>query len=181
MPRLFVALDLPPERAHTLTALQVDALHARWTPAHQVHLTLRFVGRVDEPTAAALRVRLREVHLPPFSVAGSGLDVLPSLRRARVLVARIDAVPPLMRLQGEIDSIVVEQGARAESRPFFPHVTFARLKHADPREVQRFLTAHAEVTIEAFPVTGFHLYRSDLTPSGATHTVIESYGPGAEP
>jgi 2'-5' RNA ligase len=181
MPRLFVALDLPPDRARELSTLRNDTLNARWTPAHQLHLTLRFLGQVDGAAESALREKLRGVRMAPFSLSGDGVEALPSRRRARVIVARIDAEPRLTALQAEIEHEVVDRSIEADTKRFFPHVTLARLKQAAPREVRRFLIAHADAGIEAFRVTQFHLYRSDLSPSGATYTVIESYDLEAEP
>lgn len=175
MPRLFIAVDLPPDRTDALAALRDDALEARWTPAEQLHITLRFIGDVEDRPTEELRERLRDVAASPFALAGVGLDVFPSRRRPRVLVARVGSEPFLARLRDEIDRIVVAEGFEADTRPFNPHVTFARLKRAGPRAVRHFLKAQADLTIEPFRVTQFHLYRSDLKPSGAQHTVIESY------
>lgn len=178
MPRLFIAIDLPADRSDALSALRDDSLDVRWTPANQYHITLRFIGDTGEETVEALRNDLRAVEVPSFSISGEGLDVFPSRRRPRVLVARMSTHPELELLREEIERTVVRYGFDPESKPFNPHVTFARVRRGSPREVRQFLKANAGITLAPFSVTDFHLYRSDLQPSGAQHTVLESYGLG---
>lgn len=180
MPRLFVAVDLPQARRTALAALRDDRLDARWAPADQLHVTLRFVGEAAPDAAEALRASLRDVTVPGFTLSAEGLDVFPSRRRPRVLVASVRAEPRLARLRDEIERVVVAQGFEAEARPFNPHVTFARLKRAPPQEVRRFMKENAGLAIDPFAVTQFHLYRSDLGPDGAEHVVVESYPLGNE-
>ncbi len=180
MRRLFIAVDLPDDRTRALTALRDDELPARWTPAEQLHITLRFIGEAGEAAADELRRALRHIDAGSFTLSGSGLDVFPSRRRPRVLVARIGEAPPLAALQAEVERVAQAQGFAPEKKPFNPHVTFARLKRARPRDVRQFLKSNAGVTIEPFEITAFHLYRSDLLPTGAEHTVLESYELGAE-
>lgn len=178
MPRLFIAIDLPPDRTDAVAALRDDRVDARWTPVDQYHVTLRFIGDAEEETVEALRKDLRAVDVPAFSMSGSGLDVFPSRRRPRVLVARMSMQPELEKLREEIEAVVLRHGFDPERKPFNPHLTFARVKRGSPRDVRQFLKANGGLTLAPFPVTEFHLYRSDLQAGGAEHTVLESYGLG---
>lgn len=175
MARLFIAIDLPPDRSAALATLRNEELGARWTPVEQLHITLRFLGDVDETEVEPLRERLRGVASPSFRVSGEQLDTFPSRRRPRVLVARVSSDSNLIRLREEIERVVIELGFEMETRPFQPHVTLARFKRAAPRKVRQFIKDHSTRSIEPFIVSQFHLYRSDLKPSGAEHTVVESY------
>lgn len=175
MPRLFVAVDLPESRSERVAELRDAELNARWTPASQYHITLRFIGDVGAERTEALRESLRTIEAPPFSLAGGGLDVFPSRRRPRVLVVRIGPDPSLERLRNEVERVVVAQGLDPEPKPFHPHVTFGRLRRGSPRAVRRFLKANAGLSIEPFAVSSFHLYGSTLGSDGAEHTILESY------
>lgn len=175
MPRLFAAVDIGPGQAAALEQLRDETLKARWTPPDQFHLTLRFLGDVEEDTSDQLIEVLAEAKVEPFELGGDGLDVFPSRRRPRVLVARIDRHPQLMRLQQQIDRRVLGLGIPEDRRSFNPHVTLARLKGAGPQEVREFMKQHADFRLGAFRVDRFHLYRSDLGPNGAVHTVLETY------
>lgn len=174
MPRLFVAIDLPDDLVDAFSTLEDASLDARWTPPEQFHLTLRFIGAVDEDKAQVIAEKLSQIDSPPFEVSGEGLDVFPSRRRPRVLVARIHATPPLTSLQSRIDEKLLELGIEQDRKPFNPHVTFARPK-ASPREVRVYMKKHLDFQFAPFVVERFHLYKSDLGPSGAVHTVLRSY------
>lgn len=175
MPRLFVAIDIPPENREALSRLAAPEIDARWTPAEQYHLTLRFLGHVDDETAERIGTNLSSIRSSAFRATIEGLDVFPSVRRPRVLVALIDHAPDLMALQDAIDHATKNLGIKPDRKAFNPHVTIARFRDVRPLEVRRYLDAHAAFRAGQFDVGTFHLYRSDLSPKGAKHTVLETY------
>lgn len=175
MARLFIAIDLPDDQTASLQQLRDDSLSARWTPEEQYHLTMRFIGEIEDSTTEQLIEALREIEAEPFTLSGQGVDVFPSRRRPRVLVSRIEPEPRLMALQKEINRAVVMLGLPEDRKSFNPHVTFARLRDAQPRQVRGFLKQHEEHRIEPFLADRFHLYRSDLHPEGAVHTIRSTF------
>lgn len=181
MPRLFIAVDLPEEQAAALQALKEEKLNARWTPQEQYHITLRFIGDVDDATASQIAAALREITLQGFELRGEGLDVFPSRRRPRVLVAAIDDHPRLHRLKEETDRVVNRFVEEENSKTFHPHVTFGRLKRGRPQDIRSYLKDRASFRLDPFPIREFRLYRSDLGAGGAVHTVLESYPLTLEP
>ena len=78
-----------------------------------------------------------------------------------------------MDLERQVEVAAHDLGFEAEKRPFRPHVTVARLKRADAEAVHRWLRAHTAEA--AFRVEAFHLYASDLRPSGAVHERLASF------
>ena len=175
MPRLFVAIDLPDDRSLQLRDLHDDALSARWTSPEQYHLTLRFLGDAEASQADALRERLGEIDLPSFLLGGEGVGVFPSIRKPRVLVARISEDPGLMALQVQVDDLASELDFKEDRKSFNPHVTVARFSRTSPQQVRGYLKNHGEFRIEPFVVNEFRLYESELSPEGAIHRVIQSY------
>lgn len=175
MPRLFIAIDLPDDRRNGLLDLHDDELPARWNPPDQYHLTLRFLGDVDDAETGRLQEQLSLIDHPPFSIEGQGLNVFPSIRKPRVLVARIDEAPGLVALYGLVSSVASDLGFDPQRKPFNPHVTVARLKNATPRAVRSYLKEHSGFEIEPFRVDEFFLYASRLTPDGALHDVLQRY------
>ena len=175
MPRLFVALDLPDAERSRLAALQDPALSARWTPAHQYHLTLRFIGDVPEAAVASIQTALAAVQAAPVVIEGSGLGVFPSQRNPRVLFARIHEAPALMTLQERVETVLIDQGLPPDERPYHPHITLARLKRADARRVRRYRKRHTEVQVGPVTVGAFTLYESQLGPDGARHEPLAAY------
>lgn len=175
MPRLFIAIDLPEARSSGLRDLQDDALSARWTSPEQYHLTLRFLGETEDLQTRTLQERLTRIDLPSFLLGGEGLGVFPSIRKPRVLVARMSEEPGLMALQAEITDVATELGFKEERKPFNPHVTVARLAKASSREVRGYLKKHEGFGIEPFVVSEFRLYESQLGPAGAIHSIVQNY------
>ena len=176
MPRLFVGIDLPEAHKARLAGLRDDALPGRWTPSSKYHLTLRFIGEVDEHRAAMVEQALADCRAEAFSLQGRGMGVFPSQRRPRVLFAAIDATPVLFALQQQVEQALRDIGLEAEPKPFRPHVTLARLRQAEAQAVRTFLDAHQAFTLAPFQVDQFHLYESVLRREGALHTSRASYG-----
>ena len=170
MPRLFVAIDLPDDHKTALVGLRDDALPGRWSRPAQYHLTLRFIGEVDEEHAAAVEQTLAGVRGETFTLQGRGLGVFPSPRRPRVLFAALDPAPALLALQARIDRALRAIGLDDDPKPFRPHVTLARLRGADANAVRAFLRAHEAFTLDPFEVRHYALYESVLRPEGPRYT-----------
>lgn len=185
MPRLFTALDLPPAAIDTLCAFRQEQhldVRARWTPAENLHLTLRFIGEIDDARAERVEATLADVHgrNAPFDVEPLGLGVLPSRRTPRVLTVRIDPSEPLQRLYGTLQDALAAVDVEREERLFRPHVTLARFKNASPERVYAALRTMQAPPLDPFPADRFYLYESTLTPDGAVHTVCAAYPLGAD-
>ena len=175
MPRLFVAIDLDPEQASSLASWRDDSLNARWMPEHQYHLTLRFVGEANDEVADRLAEALTEARGAPFELSSIGMDVFPSRRRPRVLVVRVAPNPELIRIQTSIDQLVVDLGLPDDKKAFNPHITIARFRMVRPQQVREYLVRYSDFRLPPATVRSFHLYRSDLSPKGAKHSILETY------
>lgn len=170
MPRLFVAIDLPDAHKDHLADLKEDTLSARWTPPHQYHLTLRFIGDVADERVDVIEQSLTTIRQEAFMLYGKGLGVFPSIRKPRVLFAVIEPVPALKAFQQRIEQALQDAGVPADDKPFHPHVTLARLRGTTARTMRGFLKAHRDYALDPFDVTRYYLYESVLRPEGALHT-----------
>ncbi len=124
--RLFYALwpDDPVRRA--LARWQRDHLPAQARPTHvaDLHLTLHFLGQVEEDRLESLRVLGRQQRFEPFELI---LDRIGHWRRPRVLWVGPSEIPqPLAGLYGALGKGLTELGFELDPRPFAPHVTLAR-------------------------------------------------------
>jgi 2'-5' RNA ligase len=191
MPRLFLAIDLPPHARSALAALGAELPGIRWVAAAQLHVTLRFLGEVPAEAAVTAAVALEGVAAAPFPVALAGVGVFPprpGRQPPRVLWAGIAPAAPAVALKAAIDGVLgpdLEAGARA----FTPHVTLARLKgnpgagkegtiHT-PRHLSAalvsFLDRHRPLSSASWTVEAFHLYESRTLPEGAVYTRLRTY------
>jgi 2'-5' RNA ligase len=179
--RLFIAMPFPGEVVSALHAIQQGIRGARWVPEGQMHLTLRFLGDVEEECLEPLQEQLAAIRLDPFPLAVAGTGCFPPRGRARVLWAGLAPSPPLQELSRLVEAGVGAAGLPAEIRPFSPHVTLARLADADPGEVRRYLDRQQGLGLAPFPVEQFILYASQLTPRGALHAPVATFNLGSGP
>lgn len=178
--RLFIAIPFPADIITALHALQHGITKARWLPEQQLHLTLRFLGDVDETSFEPLQEELGRIQLPPFSLAVAGTGAFPPRGLPRVLWAGLSPSPPLLSLARQVEEQVVAAGFPREHRPYSPHITLGRLTSANPAEVRHYLEEHRSFALPSFAVERFILYGSRLTPKGAIHTPLSSHSLAAD-
>lgn len=170
MPRLFIAADLPAPLKATFSGLSGELPLARWVSPEQLHLTLRFIGEVDQGTLSAISSALSRIRFAPFQLTLRGVGHFPPGKRLRVLWVGLDPCPALMQLQLELELALQETGIPAEGRRFSPHLTLARLKETLPAAVSAFEIRHNDLACPPFEVGEFILYSSLLTAKGAIHS-----------
>lgn len=175
MIRLFVAIDLPETVRARLATLRAGVPGARWVDAENFHLTLRFIGEVDNRTADDIDGALSTVRVPRFDLWLRDVGVFGRGRGARALWVGVDANEILLRLQGKVENAICAAGLARETRKFTPHVTLARLRDVSTSRLQRFMTEHSGFAAGPIPVGRFTLYSSFLSSSGAIHTPETSY------
>jgi 2'-5' RNA ligase len=175
MIRLFVALDLPGSVRDRLASLCNGIPEVRWIDPQNMHLTLRFVGEVDEPILPEIDAALSAIRYPGFRLALSGVDIFGDRRRARNLWAGVLPSEDLTALQSKVESTLSRVGLVAESRKFHPHITLSRLKGMKVDRLVGYLEANAAFMTEEFSIGAFVLYSSRLSRNGATYTPKATY------
>ncbi|KAB0669657.1 RNA 2',3'-cyclic phosphodiesterase [Oryzomonas sagensis] len=173
--RLFIAIELPGEIKRQLEGMGTGIPGGRWVPADQLHLTLAFLGEVDDGTLRQLTGALARIRVPGFTLRFNGTGCFPDLRRPRVLWAGLEPEPKLDDLASLVREAAVACAIAQEERPFFSHITLARLKLPAPREVEAFLTRHRTLELPPIDVREFLLFQSRLTPQGAIHTPVQGF------
>ena len=173
--RLFVALSLPPEVRGALSQLTNGLPGARWVPAENLHLTLRFLGELDRIAATDVDDALSGISAPGFDLALGGLGHFGEGRKLRSLWVGVDANPALMRLQDKIEQAVIRVGLDPEPRKFKAHVTLARFKRSPGARLPAYLAEHNLVRAGPFPVESFGLYSSYSSGEGPHYELEASY------
>jgi RNA 2',3'-cyclic 3'-phosphodiesterase len=180
--RLFLAINLTPqvrrEVAAATAALRQAAPQASWVDEPLLHLTLKFLGeqsddRLDEIQAAAARVAGRHRELV---MTLGGIGAFPNFRRARVVWMGIAQEARLELLHHDIEVEYETLGVEVEGRPFRPHLTLGRLKHAlTDDEVKALARVARETDYRTdFIVRSIDVMRSDLTATGSVYTTLVS-------
>lgn len=174
MPRLFAGLELPSLVRQRLALVSAPLPGARWIDAADLHLTLRFAGDVDPPTARELIRELGEAHMPGFELQIVGLGVFGG-RDPRALWAGVRRSEPLERLQRGCERACRNVGLPPEPRNFEPHITLARLKGSRPDAVARFLADRGGLALAPFRVTRFVLFNSRPGSGGGPYGITAAY------
>jgi 2'-5' RNA ligase len=168
MLRLFVGIELPAELRLRLSLLCNGVPGARWVDPGNLHLTLRFIGEVDEGMASDIDAALARIRAPGFGVTLAGAGCFGG-ERPRVLWIGVEDSPPLLQLQERIEAALRRGGVPPDTRRYSPHVTLARLKQVDVARVQGFIAANALFRAAPFAVDRFSLIASYPTKSGAIY------------
>jgi RNA 2',3'-cyclic 3'-phosphodiesterase len=172
--RMFVALDLPSDARSALASWRDELVDGRRdlrpVSSEALHVTLVFLGWQDEQAAEAIaaaafeacstlsaaRLRATEVRpLPPRAPRLFALDLEDEDGRASAVQAAIS------------DALEAGRWYRPEKRPFWPHVTLARVKRGERRVAP--LPDRPAPPAEAFDAGELTLYRSTLRPQGALY------------
>lgn len=175
--RAFIAIDVPQDVKNHLgsvsDALASLDLDARLAPVSSIHLTLRFLGNVEESRVSGLGNAIRRCarQVPPFPLAVRTLGAFPTRRRPRIVWAGVTGDGGLERLHRVLGLELQKLGFDRERKKFRPHLTLLRLKSSRNRKrLSRFLDQEGDRTRPVpFCVRQIHLYESRLHSRGARH------------
>ncbi len=183
--RAFFCVELEAElreQLDTITQrLRQVPVRASWVKAENLHITLKFLGEVDE----ALVPKLKEVAQKALEAGQldgevawtlDQLGAFPSLERPRVVWVGSSKEPAaLAQLAAELEQALEPLGFAPEGRGFVAHITLGRVKERAPSpgtsELTRALRAHPEFRY-AVRVRALTLMKSELTPQGAIYTPV---------
>jgi 2'-5' RNA ligase len=180
--RLFFAAELDTRLADDLeqaiAPLRVLEPNLAWVVPDKRHLTLRFLGDVEEaalPALVATTDRLAATHRP-FDMELGGVGAFPSLRRARVLWIGVEQEPRLELLHHDLELALEPLGHELEGRPFRPHVTLARVRTPLDAERGRALARAArKVAFSATQhVAAVTLFESVPAPTGSRYRRVHT-------
>ncbi|OVE81273.1 2'-5' RNA ligase [bacterium M21] len=178
MIRLFIAIDLSKEQQRLIGKLRGKPPHGcRWTRLDQLHLTLRFLGDVDESEIPTLIQQLGAVRLCEFELQFSGTEFFPNERDPRVFCLEFAPAEPLFQLQRDVNQACVLCGLSEDEKTFVPHVTIARLKHGfhSHRNVPVLHERFSSICGHSFVVSRYHVYASTLSGTGAVHESLQVF------
>ena len=174
MPRLFTALEIPREIAMSLSLLRGGLPGARWIDPENYHITLRFIGDIDDRLAHDVASLLDGVKRRSFEVRFGNLSSFGG-RKPRAIIAAIQPNAPLIELQAEQERLLQRLGLEPEGRKFTPHVTLARLRDSSSRDVAEYLSTRGPLFGSAFTVSRFVLYSSRASVGGGPYVVEADY------
>jgi 2'-5' RNA ligase len=173
--RLFIGLDLPWELKQRLAVLGGGIPGARWVPAENYHMTLRFIGEVQPHRAEEIDLAMATLRGRAFSLTLGGIGTFAKAGRDTQLWIGVERNPQLDHLQAKIETALQRAGLEPERRRFTPHVTLARLDNASPAKIAGFVQAHNLFRADPVQVDHFILFSSQLGKEASVYTAEVEY------
>lgn len=174
--RLFIAAEIPAEAIEGLVSWQMRYLlrerTLRLTPPEQLHVTLVFLGQLGEHERDLAIGQLDSLSdRSQFTVTANAIVGLPRGRGPRVIAAELEE--PAGRLKAIYEELAggleEKKVYKREKRPFFPHVTIARVRGRIKLE-----TGEIQPEPVKFTAVRITLYNSILKPGGAVHQPLKT-------
>ncbi|WP_230530510.1 RNA 2',3'-cyclic phosphodiesterase [Microvirga roseola] len=175
MPRLFTGIEIPADIGAILSSYRGGLPGARWIDPENYHITLRFIGDIDERTAGDVFSILGDARRrDPIPMTIDGLASFGG-DRPRVVFARASGNGELNDLQSEQERLIRRVGVAPEKRKFMPHVTLARLRDASPMDVADYIATRGHFPKLTFTAHRFVLFSSRASTGGGPYIVEAAY------
>jgi 2'-5' RNA ligase len=179
--RSFIAINLPSsikaEIGEIIARLRNAGPPARWVPAANLHVTVKFLDEISDdqvkPLIGAITAASNQTH--PFELRLGGFGFFPNERKSRVFWIGIESgFETLRELARSVDHETAPLGFEPEKRPFSAHITLARFREPVPAGQLAVAASHLDYHSEPINVNGIDLMRSILSPKGAAYSVLGS-------
>lgn len=170
--RTFVSIDVPENIQKEIKKIQekLPRFEGKFTEIENLHLTLKFIGEIDEVNLIEIKRRLKEIKYKKFEAKISEIGVF-SPSYIKIVWIKLDNCYDIQRIiDAKLDGIL-----KKEDR-FMGHITIARVKSIKNKKY--FLGELKKIEVSAglkFKVKSFELKKSELTPEGPIHEIIEEY------
>ena len=167
--RLFIAIDASPLKGELIELQRLlPSNYLELRPVSSYHLTLHFLGEVDEPTASKLKDQISAIEFPAFSLTTNHIGFFPPTGNPKVIWVGVEPEANVVKLHREIGEAIQNIGIKPEKR-FSPHLTLARVKRVINKEEA--IRELKEITARpaTWDIDKFFLIRSALTPQGPVY------------
>jgi 2'-5' RNA ligase len=179
--RAFIAIKIPAEIREKIRDVQEklkqSEAHVTWVHPENIHLTLQFLGNIDEEQVPQIVSQLQESVkiVSPFQLQVGYAGAFPNLRYPRVVWIGIsdDAAGSLKTFQEDLSLRLAEIGFEPEEGRFKPHLTLGRVKsRKNKSNLLRAIESIVNIWLGEIAVKAIYLIRSELKPTGAEYTDI---------
>lgn len=169
--RLFIAFDVSDEVKSYCKKIQSKLPESNSKPVKEFHLTLRFLGECDESETKKIIKNLKKVKFDSFKVKTTNLGVFPNEKFIKVVWLGLEPVNKIIKLKNSIEEAL----NLTKDEKFYPHITLARIKFLKNKQEYIQKLESIETKELKFDVKSIKLYKSELTPEGPVHEVVEEF------
>ena len=148
-----------------------------WSPVENLHITSKFIGAWPEERLAELQSALKTANVPTeFPVTVSGFGFFPNQHHPKAFFAGVEANAELAALARQLDGALAALGVKREDRPYTPHLTLARIRNENMRQVREHIAKMTNLDFGTFQASEFHLY---LSKPGSFYTKLATFPLGS--
>lgn len=177
--RTFVALELSDTVRRELGRLQGKlgqvGCDVKWVAPKNIHLTLKFLGDVEEAKIDDIKNVLTRISSgeKAFKISLFKLGAFPSVNRPRVLWAGIDrGCAEVEKIASLAEEGLEKIGFPKEKRPMSAHLTLGRVKSGKNKDALSAKILSLEVRPVSSEINHIALFQSTLTPKGPIYSVL---------
>jgi 2'-5' RNA ligase len=183
--RLFTAFPIEPavqdQLGRLIATLKERDRGVKWVAAHNIHLTIRFLGDTDEKMIPDLKeiIDRAATGFERFEGTIDQLGAFPNLSRPRVIwVGMSGPLKGLSDLAGRMEKAVRKAGYQPERKKFSPHFTLGRVRREPLSEELRTILREHRLTPIPIKLDRVSLIKSTLTPAGPIYDALYEKGLG---
>lgn len=168
--RLFIAIDTPPWIKRSMEAAQreLPPEGLRLVSVENIHITLKFLGEVNQKKLQRIEQKLREIDEKDFEIVVRGVGVFPNENYIRVVWAGCKT-----RELAEFAEKISRALPEFPAEPFSGHLTLARVSRKI--DLRPFLQRYRDFRFGDFKANKFCLMMSELSPSGPKYSVVAEF------
>ena len=178
--RIFIglAINRKIKSIHDILKSTINCNHnlVRWIPIENIHLTLSFIGKVENKAISHLIKSLeKKILCNNFQITIEGTGVFPSSKSPKVLWLGIgEGVDELISIQYEVEKSIRKFKENPQKNAFTPHITIARIRRLDGKiDVLPFLNiVYSPIEME---VNSLYMYESKLSPEGVRYLILNMF------
>ncbi|QQR89982.1 MAG: RNA 2',3'-cyclic phosphodiesterase [Myxococcales bacterium] len=157
---MFFGIRLTKEWKEMLSSAQQGLDGVRWTKQENLHLTLLFLGNIDQKISSELCQNATPMLLRSFFIDGHGVSAFPALENPRVLFASVKLNAELLALHQKLRDLCEALGIPLEARSYTPHITLGRVRRKK-LQLQNWHDANESLVLPPFQVQTFELMEKE--------------------
>ena len=169
--RTFISIDLSIEVKNEIRKIQnsLPDFIGKKTEFENLHLTLKFLGEIDERKVDEVRKRLFSIKINDFDTEIDSIGIF-SENFIRIVWLHIKGAEQLQKAIDDVLGDIFQPEAR-----FMSHITIARVKNI--KDKKEFLKELKKIKIPEirFNVSSFNLKKSELSQKGPIYDIIEEF------
>jgi 2'-5' RNA ligase len=178
--RTFIAIEIPASILEKISSFQnmlkMYNADVRWVRPESIHLTLKFLGDVEQKSIDRLNSAIQDAskRIDPFMVSICGAGTFPNDRRPRIIWVGVkEGIQKLELLVSNLEDCLSKLGFNKEEKRFRPHLTLGRVRSIHNINSTIEAMYSSEFKGGMFEASEIVLMKSDLKPTGAVYNILK--------